>query len=263
MYVILVLVAVAILIFSSCGNDSKEKLVTIPIEPKISTEDSTRIAETAVEVFVKAEHRKKIVADSLRMALGFKDFDFSELNWFPFSFNQSNSRPNSTTELYDVDYVSFEIRYAFAISHNDFRILLSEAQRNSDKIINVLDKNKTAFRKFLEITKNLGAARELYGREMIWVEHSKPDKEKLFLEFFSKYGHLADFPYNGDTAQVSVVFWSDMEKIIKSDPIFFNYTENYPLRKYREWLFVHRWKNRLGEVTMKKYAESIRSILFD
>ena len=156
---------VIIVIISSCGNDHQEKSVPVAVKPKISTEDSTRIAETAVAVFVKSEHRKKIVADSLRMALGFKDFDFSELNWFPFSFDQSNSVPNSSTQLYDVDDVAYQIKYTFAISQGDFKILLSEAQRNSDVIINVLDKNKTAFKKFLEITKNLGAAREFYGRE--------------------------------------------------------------------------------------------------
>ena len=88
--------------------------------------------------------------------------------------------------------------------------------------------------------------------------------ERQFEEFFRKYGNLNYSPYSGDKDSVGVLFWADMNKIIQTDKDFFDQTDfDYAPEKYKEWLFVKRWRSRLGEETIRKYVEVVKKILYD
>ncbi|MDB5010586.1 MAG: hypothetical protein JWQ06_1375, partial [Mucilaginibacter sp.] len=89
----------------------------------------------------------------------------------------------------------------------------------------------------------------LYNTSNPWVYHTNPEKEKLFTEFYSKWGK--DYPTLLSKAPASDEFYKAINEMVATDPEFF--AQNKPTKiplKYKEWLYVKDLNRKYGVQTV-------------
>ncbi|MEO8886712.1 MAG: hypothetical protein ABI367_11660 [Mucilaginibacter sp.] len=86
----------------------------------------------------------------------------------------------------------------------------------------------------------------LYNGARPWVYHTYPAKEKLFNDFYAKWGN--EYPTLRSAAPTSDEFKKDVAAMVATDPEFFkqNKTTDVPIQ-YKQWLYVQDLKKRYGE----------------
>ena|ERR1700761_1824126 len=85
----------------------------------------------------------------------------------------------------------------------------------------------------------------LYNTSSPWIYHTNPEKEKLFADFYSKWGKeyptlLSEMPMNGE-------FYKAMKEMVATDPAFFKQEKRTLIpSKYKEWLYVQDLNRKYG-----------------
>jgi len=86
----------------------------------------------------------------------------------------------------------------------------------------------------------------LYNGARPWVYHAYPEKEKLFTEFYAKWGN--EYPTLRAQAPTSDEFKKDVAAMIATDPQFFKQTKATDVpQQYKQWLYVQDLNKRYGE----------------
>jgi hypothetical protein len=89
----------------------------------------------------------------------------------------------------------------------------------------------------------------LYNSSRPWVYHTNPDKEKLFSDFYAKWGTLypnlhADLPVTGE-------FYKAMKEMVATDPVFFAQNKHSLIpSKYKEWMYVQDLNRKYGTLAV-------------
>ncbi|MDB4924606.1 hypothetical protein [Mucilaginibacter sp.] len=86
----------------------------------------------------------------------------------------------------------------------------------------------------------------LYNTSSPWVYHTNPEKEKLFVDFYTKWGEA--YPTMRSPAPTDENFYTDLKAMIATDPGFFAQQKvtKIPV-KYQQWLYVKKLNKKYGE----------------
>jgi len=85
----------------------------------------------------------------------------------------------------------------------------------------------------------------LYNTSSPWIYHTNPQKEKLFADFYAKWGKeyptlRSDMPMNGE-------FYKAMKEMVATDPKYFaQNTRTLIPSKYKEWMYVQDLNRKYG-----------------
>ncbi len=99
----------------------------------------------------------------------------------------------------------------------------------------------------------------LYNGASPWIYHTYPVKEKLFNEFYAKWGK--EYPNLKSTVPTSDEFKKDVAAMIATDPKFFAQIKptDMPVR-YKQWLYVQDLNKRYGENKVLSLANATSKI---
>lgn len=86
----------------------------------------------------------------------------------------------------------------------------------------------------------------LYNTSSVWVYHTNPDKEKLFDDFYAKWG--TSYPTMHSEVPTSAEFTQAVQAMVATDPAYFVQKKNTAVPiKYQQWLHVKNLENKYGE----------------
>jgi hypothetical protein len=121
--------------------------------------------------------------------------------------------------------------------------------RDLSNIANMIDNNTECIKQALvynpEYTGFKMYLDYLYNTSSPWVYHTNPEKEKLFADFYSKWGKeypslRSEMPMNGE-------FYKAMKEMVATDPAFFKQEKRTLIpSKYKEWLYVQDLNRKYG-----------------
>jgi hypothetical protein len=128
------------------------------------------------------------------------------------------------------------------LATRDLQIIATMIDNNTDCIKTALSTNPDYydFKTYLDY---------MYNASAPWIYHTNPDKEKLFTDFYAKWGKLypslhADMPMEGE-------FYKAMKEMVATDPQYFAQTKRSLIpAKYKEWLYVHDLEAKYGVMTV-------------
>jgi hypothetical protein len=89
----------------------------------------------------------------------------------------------------------------------------------------------------------------LYNTSSPWIYHTNPQKEKLFTDFYSKWGK--EYSCLHAAVPVSAEFYKAVDEMVATDPAFF--AQNKPTKipsKYKEWLYVQDLNRKYGVMSV-------------
>lgn len=89
----------------------------------------------------------------------------------------------------------------------------------------------------------------LYNTASPWVYHTNPDKEKLFDDFYAKWGTA--YPNMHSPVPATAEFTKAVQAMVATDPAFFVQQKEtaVPIR-YQQWLHVKNLNSKYGERTI-------------
>jgi hypothetical protein len=121
--------------------------------------------------------------------------------------------------------------------------------RDLSVIANMIDNNTDCIKQALAYNPEYSGFKVyldyLYNTSSTWIYHTNPQKEKLFNEFYAKWGKdypnlKADMPEKGE-------FYKAMKEMVATDPAYFaQKTHTLIPSKYKEWLYVQDLNRRFG-----------------
>lgn len=86
----------------------------------------------------------------------------------------------------------------------------------------------------------------LYNNSRPWIYHTNPQKEKLFSNFYQKWGK--DYPNLASAPPESEEFKKDIAAMIATDPEFFKQKKATAVpQQYKQWLYVQDLNRKYGE----------------
>ena len=86
----------------------------------------------------------------------------------------------------------------------------------------------------------------LYNNSRTWIYHTNPQKEKLFTDFYQKWGK--DYPSLAAAVPESEDFKKDIAAMIATDPAFFKQNKVTAIpQQYKQWLYVQDLNKKYGE----------------
>ncbi|RZA02241.1 MAG: hypothetical protein EOP47_07810 [Sphingobacteriaceae bacterium] len=86
----------------------------------------------------------------------------------------------------------------------------------------------------------------LYNNSRPWIYHTNPQKEKLFNDFYQKWGK--DYPNLASKVPDNEEFKKDIAAMIATDPAFFKQKkETVVPQQYKQWLYVQDLNRKYGE----------------
>ncbi|HTH83141.1 MAG TPA: hypothetical protein VL490_09410 [Mucilaginibacter sp.] len=99
----------------------------------------------------------------------------------------------------------------------------------------------------------------LYNTSSPWIYHTNPDKEKLFADFYQKWGK--EYPTMRSKEPESADFYKDMQAMVATDPAFFVQKKETKIPvKYQQWLSVQCLNKKYGERNMIQLANAAAKI---
>jgi len=123
------------------------------------------------------------------------------------------------------------------------------ATRDLSTIANMIDNNTECIKQSLAYNPEYANFKlyldYLYNTSSTWIYHTNPQKEKLFNEFYTKWGKdypnlKADMPEKGE-------FYKAMKEMVATDPAYFaQATRTLIPTKYKEWLYVQDLNRKYG-----------------
>ena len=128
------------------------------------------------------------------------------------------------------------------LATHDLQAIASMIDNNTDCIKQALSTNPeyATYKDYLDY---------LYNSSSPWVYHTHPDKEKLFAEFYSKWGSA--YPTLLSKAPTSEEFYKAMDAMIDTDPDFFK--QNKPTKipvAYKHWMYVQDLTRKYGAIAV-------------
>jgi hypothetical protein len=89
----------------------------------------------------------------------------------------------------------------------------------------------------------------LYNTSSPWIYHTNPQKEKLFNDFYGKWGKA--YPSLRSALPVEGEFYKAMKEMVATDPKFFEQSKHTLIpTKYKEWLYVQDLNRKYGTLTV-------------
>jgi hypothetical protein len=86
----------------------------------------------------------------------------------------------------------------------------------------------------------------LYNTASPWVYHTNPAKEKLFADFYEKWGK--DYPGLHAPKPTSEDFYKAVDAMVATDPVYFAQAKATKIpAKYIQWLYVRDITQKYGE----------------
>ncbi|GAB2976238.1 hypothetical protein GCM10027049_08800 [Mucilaginibacter puniceus] len=99
----------------------------------------------------------------------------------------------------------------------------------------------------------------LYNHSRPWIFHTNPQKEKLFIDFYQKWGN--EYPTLTAAVPQSEEFKKDVAAMIATDPEFFKQKKETAVpQQYKQWLYVQDLNRRYGENKVVNLAVSTSKI---
>jgi|SRR6187402_193575 len=99
----------------------------------------------------------------------------------------------------------------------------------------------------------------LYNSSTPWIYHTNPQKEKLFSDFYTKWGK--DYPTLRANVPTSEEFKKDVAAMVATDPEFFKQgKESAVPQKYKQWLYVQDMNKRYGEHKVLSLANAVAKV---
>ena len=102
---------------------------------------------------------------------------------------------------------------------------------------------------------------DLYNSSYQWVYHTQPQKERMFEDFYEKYGKVwptinSERPSEADDSG----FYAALKKMIATDLSFFKETEDGIPLPYKKWLRVRGLCQQYGAQSFKHLMDSAAKI---
>lgn len=99
----------------------------------------------------------------------------------------------------------------------------------------------------------------LYNNSRPWIYHTNPQKEKLFSDFYQKWGK--EYPSLAVAAPTSEEFKKDVAAMIATDPAFFKQNKATAVpQQYKQWLYVQDLNKKYGESRVLSLAVATSKI---
>lgn len=247
---------VLIVITWACG--------TSEISQTVSSADSTRIAEGAIAQHKDESHPVKKPMDgkeidSQELNSMIDRIDLSNFNFGEYSVNVPYLKVNTTLSINELKW---DIQNSLNLNEK-VDIVVAKIHSRPKEFTKFLNNNKEVLSQALAVSGAHDEMSTLFERIKYWQTNQKPQIAKQFEKFYQKYGSLERFPSEGyDSTSTGLSFWKDMHKIIDTDPDFFpDGRDGFVPRSYLDWLFVRRWKSRIGVSNFDAISEEVDGII--
>ena len=125
------------------------------------------------------------------------------------------------------------------LTTRDIQNVANMIEANTDCIKTALTQNSEyqSFKSYVDF---------LYNNTRQWIYHTNPQKEKLFGDFYQKWGK--DYPSLAVAAPESEEFKKDIAAMIATDPEFFKQKKATTVpQQYKQWLYVQDLNRKYGE----------------
>ncbi len=236
-------------------RQKNNEITEIPAQPCVlSSADSAMIAETYTAAHAPKEPAPTPEEETVKSLFGQIDFNLFLVNSSRGSVNVRYLSNAGNFNDYSVNNIRWDCQQTLVVGDGQMNLLVEQIRTNPDAVLTVIEKNSALFKNILILSGFAEKARALYGKVNYWAKGENPKISRQFEKFFTTYGDLEDFPYESDPglSQKEKNFSTDMKAIMVADREFFTEPWNgYVPRSYLEWLFYHRWKQRLGDFFQK------------
>ena len=152
-----------------------------------------------------------------------------------------------------------------------FFVTISKAQcieqlamsTNPDEICDVINSNVSCLRETLnrnEYRAYKVKINYLYTSSYPWVYHTNPEKEKLFNNFYDRFGYL--YPSLISAKPTNPEFYQALKEIIATDPNYFKQVQETKIPiKYIQWMRVKGMCNKFGDASIVRLMQSASKIV--
>lgn len=258
----LILITLSIItafLFTAC-NSSGER----PNQETTLVQSEEPLETTTVVAIEKTEKEIQYSNDSLALARLGDSLHLSKIGWGNITFTPSRLLYERKYQ-YAINFIRSDIRGVFDLDQTQLDHLVSVAMKDPEAIASIIDENSKIIKAILEFNGWSERVLTVYRNANFWLETPKKDLATDFEGFFKKYGHLESFPYYpGDSEKDSEAqtFWNDMDAIAsKHSNFILDGKSGWIPIEYQNWLFVHRWKSRIGEANCKMLRDKVKSLI--
>lgn len=153
---------------------------------------------------------------------------------------------HSPTSIHDIKSA---VAISLGFNRGQIDALVSTLATNPELLTSIVESNKRSIELLLYFSDWRDRSTFWYESVDYWIENQDSDLSKDFEDFFEDYGHLNRFPYKwSGMSDKDEDFHDDMDDIIESHSQCFENDgrSGYVPEKYKSWLFVKRWKQRIG-----------------
>jgi hypothetical protein len=177
----------------------------------------------------------------------------SELDLDGFALGTTNPNPDFFTAdqyLYQnsVSDMRQLMRLSLGFNRNQMDAFVSTISANPDLIVPLIESNKSTIKNLLKFSNWDDRLLYWYNSANYWVTNKNLELSEDFEGFFQEHGHLNVFPSEWSNGNEAEDFHDDMNDIIESYPEILSDDGRYGYapEKYKSWLLVRRWKERIG-----------------
>jgi hypothetical protein len=145
--------------------------------------------------------------------------------------------------------IKSSVAISLGFNTSQINAFVSNLSLNPDLVTSLAENNRTSIKALLYFSDWNDRTTFWYNSVNYWIENQNSDLSEDFEDFFEEYGHLDRFPYEwSGMSNEDEDFHDDMNDIIESYPECFEYDgrNGYVPEKYKSWLFVKRWEQRIG-----------------
>jgi len=99
----------------------------------------------------------------------------------------------------------------------------------------------------------------LYNTSAPWIFHTNLQKEKLFADFYDRWGDA--YPTMSSAAPTDLEFYAAIKEMVITDPVFFTQHKETKIPvKYQQWLYVKNLIAKYGERNIVLLANATAKI---
>jgi hypothetical protein len=148
-----------------------------------------------------------------------------------------------------MSHIKSSVAISLGFNNDQINAFVSSISINPNLILNLTEINRSSIKALLYFSDWNDRTTFWYESLNYWIKNQNSDLSEDFEDFFEEYGHLNRFPYewNG-MSDDDEEFHEDMNDIIESYPQCFqdDGRNGYVPEKYKSWLFMKRWEQRIG-----------------
>lgn len=145
--------------------------------------------------------------------------------------------------------IKSSVAISLGFNTNQINAFVSNLSINPELVTSLVENNRNSIKLLLYFSDWRDRSTFWYESVNYWIQNQDSELSEDFEDFFEEYGHLNRFPYEwSGMSDEDEDFHDDMDDIIESHPQCFEYDgrNGYVPEKYKSWLFVKRWKQRIG-----------------